>query len=286
MSAVATTSPRQRVGDLGRRAPGGRRKRWTRLVLPTYSTLVLVYLVIPIAVMILYSFNQVRTPLPQVSFAWNGWTTRWYREWNQIPGLTPAFFLSIKLALASSLVATILGTLIALALVRYRFPGKVAFEQVMFLNIAAPEIVLGASLLGLFVTVNVGRGFLTLLLAHVMFSIAYVAITVRARLAGFDRSLEEAAADLGANPLVTFREVTLPIISPGVLAGALMAFALSIDDFVTSNFVAGTNPTFPLWVYGAVRVGIPPQVFVFGTFIFTVGLLLAVTSVVIQRRKT
>ena len=243
------------------------------------------YLVIPIAVMILYSFNQVRTPLPQVSFAWNGATARWYREWNQIPGLTPAFFLSIKLALVTSVFSTILGTLIALALVRYRFRGKVAFEQVMFLNIAAPEIVLGASLLGLFVTLNISRGFLTLLFAHVMFSIAYVAITVRARLAGFDRSVEEAAADLGANPWVTFQKVTLPIIFPGVLAGALMAFALSIDDFVTSNFVAGTNPTFPLWVYGAVRVGIPPQVFVFGTFIFVVGLLLAVTSIVIQRRK-
>ena len=285
MTTVAAPA-RERVLEAGRpSAPGGARRRWTRLILPAYSSLILVYLVIPIAVMILYSFNQVRTPLPQVSFAWNGATARWYREWNQIPGLTPAFFLSIKLALVTSVFSTILGTLIALALVRYRFRGKVAFEQVMFLNIAAPEIVLGASLLGLFVTLNISRGFLTLLFAHVMFSIAYVAITVRARLAGFDRSVEEAAADLGANPWVTFQKVTLPIIFPGVLAGALMAFALSIDDFVTSNFVAGTNPTFPLWVYGAVRVGIPPQVFVFGTFIFVVGLLLAVTSIVIQRRK-
>jgi spermidine/putrescine transport system permease protein len=137
----------------------------------------------------------------------------------------------------------------------------------------------------LFVTINLARGFLTLVLAHVAFSIAYVAITVRARLAGFDRSLEEAANDLGANAWVTFQKVTLPIIFPGVLAGALMAFALSIDDFVTSNFVAGVNPTFPLWVYGATRIAIPPQVLVFGTFLFAVGLLLAVLSIVIQRRK-
>ena len=261
------------------------RRRWTRHILPTYSWLVILYLVIPIAVMIAYSFNKVTTPLPQVSFAWNGFTTRWYGQWNQIPGLTPAFFLSLKLAAASAAVATVLGTLIALALVRYRFRGKVVFEQVMFMNIAAPEIVLGASLLGLFVTINVARGFLTLLLAHVMFSIAYVAITVRARLSGFDRTLEEAASDLGANAWVTFQKVTLPVIFPGILAGALMAFALSIDDFVTSNFVAGASPTFPLWVYGASRVGVPPQVFVLGTFIFTVGLLLAISSILIQRRK-
>jgi spermidine/putrescine transport system permease protein len=265
-----------------RRAP---RKRWTRFVLPTYSWLVIGYLVVPIGVMIAYSFNKVATALPQVSFGWNGFTTQWYHQWSDIPGLTSAFFLSLKLAAAATAVATVLGTMIALALVRYRFRGKVAFEQVMFMNIAAPEIVLGVSLLGLFVTINLTRGFVTLVLAHVMFSIAYVAITVRARLSGFDRSLEEAASDLGANAWVTFQRITLPIIFPGILAGALMAFALSIDDFVTSNFVAGANPTFPLWVYGASRIGIPPQVFVFGTFIFFAGLLLAISSILIQRKK-
>jgi spermidine/putrescine transport system permease protein len=155
----------------------------------------------------------------------------------------------------------------------------------MFLNIAAPEIVLGASLLGLFVTINLARGFTTLLLAHVAFSIAYVAITVRARLAGFDRSLEEAAADLGANSWTTFRKITLPLIMPGILAGALMAFALPIDDFVTSNFVSGNAVPFPVWVYGATRVGIPPQVFVFGSVIFGFGILCALASIVVARRK-
>jgi spermidine/putrescine transport system permease protein len=155
----------------------------------------------------------------------------------------------------------------------------------MFMNIAAPEIVLGASLLGLFVTINLARGFTTLLLAHVMFSIAYVTVTVRARLSGFDRSLEEAALDLGANAWVTFGKITLPLIMPGILAGALMAFALSIDDFVTSNFVNGSAVPFPVWVYSATRIGIPPQVFVFGSAIFAVGVLCAIASIVVGRRQ-
>ena len=205
------------------------------------------------------------------------------------PQLTSAFWLSIRLAIVATLFATVIGTLLALALVRYRpprFRGRSLVEQVLFLNIAAPEIVLGASLLGLFVTVSVARGFVTLLLAHVAFSIAYVTVTVRARMAGFDRTLEEAAADLGANAWVTFRKITFPLIMPGILAGALMAFALSIDDFVTSNFVSGAAVPFPVWVYGATRIGIPPQVFVFGSAIFAVGILCALTSIVVARKQT
>jgi spermidine/putrescine transport system permease protein len=285
VSTVAAAAPDRAMAA----QPGKpRRRRWTRFILPVYSWLIIAYLVFPIAVMILYSFNKVNTGLPQVSFAWNGFTLRWYQQWDAIPQLTSAFWLSVRLALGATVVATVLGTLLALALVRYRpprFRGKALVEQVMFLNIAAPEIVLGASLLGLFVTINLARGFVTLLLAHVAFSIAYVAITVRARMAGFDRSLEEAAKDLGANAWVTFRVITLPIIMPGVMAGALMAFALSIDDFVTSNFVSGSAVPFPVWVYGVTRVGIPPQVFVFGTAIFAVGILCALFSIVIAWRK-
>ena len=263
-------------------------RRLGKLVLPAYSWLVIAYLVLPIAVMVVYSFNSVTSGLQIVSFGWNGFTFQWYREWSNVPGLTQAFWLSIRLGVVSTIIATILGTFLAIALVRYRaakFRGKGAIEQILFLNIAAPEIVMGASLLGLFVTFNVARGFLTLVLAHVMFSIAYVTVTVRARLSGFNRALEEAAYDLGAGPLATFRLVTLPLIMPGVLAGALMAFALSIDDFVTSNFVSGTNAPFPVWVYGASRVGTPPQVFVFGTVIFGVGILMAILSLGLTRRK-
>ncbi len=290
MTTVAPASTRPSV-PAGAAAPPvvHRRRRWTKAILPVYSWLVILYLVFPIAIMIVYSFNKVTGGLPLVSFAWNGATLRWYRQWSEISGLTSSFWLSIRLALLATALASILGTLLALALVRYRpprFRGKAGVEQVLFLNIAAPEIVMGASLLGLFVTMNLARGFLTLLVSHVMFCIAYVTVTVRARLAGFDQSLEEAAHDLGANPITTFRKVTLPLIMPGVLAGALMAFALSIDDFVTSDFVSGQNLPFPVWVYSATRVGIPPQVFVFGTAIFTVGILCALASIVLSTRKT
>jgi spermidine/putrescine transport system permease protein len=278
---------RERQAAPGHRVPRRRRRR-ARWVLPLYSWLVIAYLVLPIFVMVAYSFNKVTTGLPQVSFTWNGFTTEWYQQWSSVPGLTSAFWLTIRLGIASTVLATVVGTLLALALVRYRppkFRGRTFVEQVMFLNIAAPEIVLGASLLGLFVTINLALGFLTLLLAHVAFSIAYVTVTVRARMAGFDRSLEEAAADLGANSWTTFRKITLPLIMPGILAGALMAFALSIDDFVTSNFVSGNVVPFPVWVYGATRVGIPPQVFVFGSAIFGIGILCAVASIVVSRRN-
>jgi spermidine/putrescine transport system permease protein len=264
--------------------PRDQRRRWTYYVLPVYSAGFFLYLLIPIAFMIVYSFNESHSALPQVTSKWQGFTTQWYREWNGIPGLGDAFFLSIKLALAATVVSAVLGTLLALALVRYRFRGKGATEQVMFANIAAPEIVLGASLLGFYITLNLDRGFSTLLIAHVMFCVAFVTITVRARLSGFDPMLEQAAQDLGATPWMTFWKVTLPLIFPGILAGALLAFSLSIDDFVTSNFVAGQTVTFPLWVYGAVKVGIPPQVFVLGTAIFTAGVILAVMALVFQGR--
>jgi spermidine/putrescine transport system permease protein len=247
------------------------------------------YLVVPIVAMVLYSFNRVSGGIPQVSFTWNGWTTKWYAEWNQIPGLTQSFWLSLRLAVGATLVSTILGTMLAITLVRYRpprFRGKGLVDQILFTNIAAPEIVMGASLLSLFATLHLARGFLTLLLAHVVFSLCYVTVTVRARLIGLDSSIEDAAADLGAAPLATFWLVTRPLITPGVLAGALMAFALSLDDFVASNFVSGSQLPFPVWVYGATRVGIPPQVLVFGTFIFLLGLACAVASVVLSSRHS
>ena len=284
MSTLAESPSIPTAKDLAP-VPRGERRRWTYFVLPIYSSAVFLYLLVPISVMVLYSFNQSHSALPQLTFKWQGATTQWYREWNGIPGLGEAFFLSIKLALLSTVVSAVLGTLLALALVRYRFRGKRVSEQVLFTNIAAPEIVLGASLLGFFITLNVDRGFSTLLIAHVMFCVAYVTITVRSRLSGFDPMLEQAAQDLGATPWVTFWKVTLPLIFPGILAGALLAFVLSIDDFVTSNFVSGKTITFPLWVYGAVKVGIPPQVFVLGTAIFLAGLVIAILNLIFQGRK-
>jgi spermidine/putrescine transport system permease protein len=260
------------------------RRRWTRFILPTYVGIVLFYLVSPILVMILFSFNA--SGFKKVSFRWLGFTAEWYAKAFAKPDLTVALKNSLIIAVTSTVIATILGTLMALALVRYRFRGRATTDFVLFLNIAAPEIVLGASLLSLFISFGIPRGLGTIVIAHVMFTLAYVAVTVRARLLGFDRSLEEAAQDLGAGPWETFRYVTLPLIFPAVLAGALLAFALSIDDFVVTNFNSGTIKTFPIWVYGAVKVGIPPQVFVMGTLIFMGGVALAVTNVVLQRRKS
>lgn len=271
------------IGAAGSGGSRSRRRKWTRYILPAYTTLVMVYLVLPILVMILYGFND--SGFKKVSFRWLGFTTVWYQRLFAIPDLTTALKNSLIIATISTIIATAFGTLIALALVRYRFKGRGASDFILFLNISAPEIVLGASLLSLFITFGVPRGMVTIIIAHVMFNIAYVAITVRARLTGFEREIEEAAQDLGAGPWTTFRTVTLPLIFPGVLAGGLLAFALSIDDFIITNFNAGATTTFPLWVYGSVKVGIPPQVFVMGTLIFGAGVLLAVANVVWQRRS-
>src|SRR6266498_3675728 len=281
--AVATREVPREVPSVSEPRPEGRRRRWTRWILPAYTAIVMLYLVSPILVMILYSFND--SGFKKVSFKWVGFTVHWYPRVFDKPDLTAALKNSLIVATISTVIATALGTLIALALVRYRFRGRSSADFVLFMNIAAPEIVLGASLLSLFITFGVPRGMLTIVIAHVMFNIAFVAITVRARLSGFDRAVEEAAQDLGATPWVTFWKVTFPMIFPGILAGALLAFALSIDDFIITNFVAGATQTFPLWVYGTVKVGIPPQVFVMGTLIFMVGVLIAVANVVAQRRR-
>ena len=288
MSAVATERRHVEVaaGQPLRRQRG---RRWTSFLLPGFTKIVIVYLLVPILIMIVYSFNANTAAntatAPKVSFRWQGFTAAWWRQWNGVPDLTVALKNSIGIAVTSAVVATILGTLLALALVRYRYRGQGTVEMVMFVNIAAPEIVLGASLLSFFVLTNIPLGLGSIFVAHVMFSIAFVAVTVRARLAGFSRETEEAAQDLYANPWQTFFKVTLPLIWPGILAGGLLAFALSIDDFVTTNFVAGQSFTFPLWVFGAVKVGIPPQVFVMGTMIFTVGVIVALVNIISGRKK-
>jgi spermidine/putrescine transport system permease protein len=185
----------------------------------------------------------------------------------------------------SSLVAGALGTGIGYALGRYRFRGGGALNLIMFATISSPELIMGASLLTFFVSLGVGLGVVTLTIAHIMFSISFVATVVRARVMTLDRSIEEAAADLGATAWVTFWKVTFPIILPAVFSGVLLAFALSIDDFVVSNFTAGNATTFPLWIWGATRVGIPPQVNVMGTLIFAGGVLIAVLFNIRSRRS-
>jgi spermidine/putrescine transport system permease protein len=173
----------------------------------------------------------------------------------------------------------------ALALVRYRFRGRGAVDMFTFLPLASPEIVLGAALLALFLTMNVATGFVTIVIAHVMFNVSYVVVTVKARLEGMDRFIEEAAMDLGANEWTTFRKITLPMIAPGLAAAGLLAFVLSLDDFVITNFNAGETQTFPLFIWGAARQGIPPQVNVIATALLLIALLLMVFNLLVQRRR-
>ena len=253
-----------------------------RHVLTVYALLAFTYLLLPIVVVIAFSFND---PAGRFNYTWQGFTLDNWRNWDGVPGLTGAMSLSLQIAALSSIIATTLGTLIALALVRYGFRGRSATNFLIFLPMAAPEIVLGASLLTLFLTLQFATGFLTILIAHIMFNISFVVVTVKARLVGFDRHLEEAAADLGANEWTTFRKVTLPLIAPAILAGALLTFALSVDDFVITYFNSGSEVTFPLFVWGAARVGAPPQVNVIGTMIFVVALGLMLANILLQRRK-
>ncbi|HKC21792.1 MAG TPA: ABC transporter permease [Gaiellaceae bacterium] len=253
-----------------------------RHVLTVYSILFFVYLMLPIAVVVAFSFNH---PTGKFNYVWQGFTWDNWRYWDGVPGIRSAIVLSLEIALLASLVATALGTLIALALVRYNFRGRGGTNILIFLPLSTPEIVLGASLLTLFLNLNVVFGFSTILIAHVMFCISFAVVTVKARLIGFDRHLEEAAMDLGANEWVTFRKVTLPLIAPAILAALLLCFAISIDDFVVTYFNAGSETTFPLFVWGAARVGAPPQVNVIGTAIFVVAVVAALTNVLLQMRR-
>ena len=263
-----------------RRLPLGIRVR--RAILPVFTALVVGYLFLPIAVMIVFGFNDIEG---RFNFAWQGFTLdHWQNIFSGRPDLNEAIKISLIVATISTLVATTLGTLIGLALTRYDFRGRRPLNVLIFLPIATPEIVLGASLLAMFASLGVARGLVTILIAHIMFNISYVVITVRARLAGFNRSLEEAAMDLGADEFTTFRKVTFPLIFPGILAAALLAFALSIDDFVITQFTYGRTSTFPLWVYGASRIGIPPQVNVMGSLIFGIALLGVAGWILLSRR--
>jgi spermidine/putrescine transport system permease protein len=253
-----------------------------RHVLTAYALLALAYLLLPIVIVIAFSFNA---PAGRFNYTWERFTfANWANPFG-VPGIESAIVLSLEIAAISSVVATALGTLIALALVRYSFRGRGPTNLLIFIPMTSPEIVLGASLLALFLNWNVPLGFTTILIAHVMFNISYVVVTVRARLVGFDRHLEEAAMDLGANEWTTFRKVTLPLIAPGIMAALLLAFALSVDDFVITNFNAGAEVTFPMYVWGAARVGVPPQVNVIGTVIFAIAILAMVGNVLLQMRR-
>jgi spermidine/putrescine transport system permease protein len=253
-----------------------------RHVLTAYATLALVYLFLPIFVVVLFSFNDTEG---RFNFVWQGFTLKHWGDPFKDPALRDSMLLSLRVAAISTAIATVLGTLIAFAMTRYKFVAAPAANLLILLPLTTPEIVLGASLLTLFLTLNVATGFTTIIIAHVMFNISYVVVTVRARLRSFDWTLEEAAMDLGANEFRTFRKVTLPLTFPGILAGALLAFALSLDDFVITLFNSGQEVTFPLYVWGAARTAAPPQINVIGSMILFVAIGGIVLSFLLQRRR-
>ena len=282
----------QSVAVPARRSPADRLARTVdRWLLPIYVVGVTAYLILPVAVMILFSFNDPtgRSNLTWREFSLDAWLNPLGR-----PGLGEAVRNSLVVAMLSTIIATALGTLIALALTRYQFRGRATTNVLIFLPMATPEIVLGASLLTMFVAsvqLPMPEGVLfplnirTILIAHIMFNISFVVVTVKARLSNFPRNLEEAAMDLGANEFTTFRKVTLPLLAPAMVAAALLGFALSIDDFVITYFNAGATQTFPVFVWGIARVSVPPQVNVVASAIFLVAIAFALGNVIWEYRS-
>jgi spermidine/putrescine transport system permease protein len=260
-------------------------KRQSRLrtwALGVWSTAALLYLFIPIFIVILFSFNDNRG---RFNFTWQGFTLRHWQHPFANPDLGTALKNSLLIAGISTVIATALGTFMALALVRYGFRGRSATDLFVFLPLATPEVVLGAALLAMFLTLNINTGFATIVIAHVMFNISYVVVTVKARLEGMDQHIEEAAQDLGAGVWTTFFRVTLPMIAPGVASAALLAAALSVDDYVITSFNAGQTLTFPLFIFGATRQGVPPEVNVLATGLLLVVLILLALNVGVQRAR-
>jgi spermidine/putrescine transport system permease protein len=242
----------------------------------------LAFLFAPVAVIVAFSFNQ---PKGKFNLAWQEFSLDAWADPFKYPQLTEALMTSLKVAGVSTAIAVVLGTAVAIALVRQRFRGQGALDLFLVVPLTAPEVVIGASLLTLFLDLGWNRGFWTIVAAHVMFQISFVAMTVRARVRGFDWTLEDAAMDLGLPPGRTFLRVTLPLILPGIVAAAMLAFALSLDDFIITYFSAGAESTYPLYVNAAVKNGLPPQVNVLATMILAVSLLALAAGTMLKRRR-
>jgi spermidine/putrescine transport system permease protein len=248
---------------------------------------VLAYMAAPVVVVLLLSFNQPANR--STTFLLDDGIHWTLNNWTDICGgsetICPALSTSIQVGLLATLIATVLGTLIAFALVRHRFVGRGATNVLIFLPMATPEIVMGSSLLALFVSAGVPTGFGTIVIAHVMFCISFVVVTVKARLAGMDPRLQEAAMDLYATPLATFRQVTLPLVMPGIAAAALLSFSLSFDDYIITTFNSGNVVTFPLFVWGANQRGIPPQVNAIASAMFLIAFVFVAIGQIRNARR-
>jgi spermidine/putrescine transport system permease protein len=274
MATTTETPETSRVGGPAhvRRSPIAAVVGWIRAHLVVAAGLAaLGYLLLPQVVVVLFSFNK---PAGRYNFAWERFSLDAWRNVCGAPGMCDSLGLSLKLGAAATIGATLLGSLVAFALVRHRFRGRASTNLLVFLPMATPEVVMGSSLLALFVQGGVDRGFTTLFIAHVLFCMSFVVVTVKARLQGMDPRLEQAAADLYATPWQTFRRITLPLVLPGIVAAALLSFSLSFDDFIVTNFNSGAEVTFPMFVFGANQRGVPPQINVIGSLMFIVSLAL------------
>jgi spermidine/putrescine transport system permease protein len=253
-----------------------------RVSLWVWAGLGFLFLFTPILVTVVYSFNE---PTGKYNYVWNKFSLSSWTDPFRYPELTEALIFSLKIAVAVTIIATILGTLMGLAMVKYKFRAKGLLGAILILPLTMPEVVLGFSLLTLFVSINWSRGFVTIVIAQVMFSVSYVAVTVRARIRGFDWRLEEASLDLGASSLRTFRKITLPLIAPGVVAAALLTFALSLDDFIITYLNSGLDNTFPIQIWNMKRSKIPVQINVFSTAILLISGALAIAVVISGNRR-
>ena len=281
MSVQETVRPGAPARTSPSRAPGGLGRWLRRHALHIYGVLAFAYIFTPIAYVTVFSFNRpTRTNL-----TWQGFTLENWQNPCAAPEVCTAVGNSLKIGLASTLVATVLGTMIAFALQRHRFRGRAATNTLIFLPMATPEIVLAASLLTLFLNMRVPLGFTTIIIAHVMFCISFVVVAVKARIASLDPRLEQAAADLYASELQTFRRITLPLVAPGILGAALLAFSLSFDDFIITNFVSGDVTTFPKFVYVAARRGIPADAYVVGAAMFFISMIIVLGAELVRRRR-
>jgi len=272
-AVAATAKPRRGI-------PG--RGKLGDLALRLVAALVLLYIFVPIFVIVLFSFNN---PAGKFNYTWQGFTLDNWADPFKYPALAKALQMSINIAAVSTAIALVLGTLLAIALVRQRFRGHKAVDTFLVLPLTAPEVVMGASLLTLFLDLGWATGYATILIAHVAFEISFIAMTVRARVRGFDWTLEDASMDLGASPTRTFFKVTLPLIVPGIVAAAMLSFALSLDDFIITYFVSGSTVTYPLFVNAAVKAAVPPQINVLATAILVISLILIAFGTLYRRKR-
>lgn len=271
--------PAVRIGEVKAVKAG---PKWGDLILRICAAMVLLFLFLPIFVIVLFSFNA---PVGKFNYSWQGFTLANWADPFKYPALTEALKLSLNVAAVSTAIALVLGSLVAIALVRQRFRGQSAVDTFLVIPLTAPEVVMGAALLTLFLDFGWTAGYTTIVISHIAFQISFIAMTVRARVRGFDWTLEDASMDLGASPLRTFFRVTLPLIVPGIVAAGMLSFALSLDDFIITYFVSGSTVTYPLYVNAAVKAAVPPQINVLATAILVISLALLAAGTLYRRKR-